>query len=277
MLPVWVTATLLWRQCVGAGSNRPGFRFSGTPLGASGRDFFRVLPCFAEGQCVETAALPRGSLAIRNSREPDGHTLVYTRDEIFAFGSARPRFGQSYHDPIRRNAREPFAHPTLPPGHPHSMAPDQLPRRCRTHRLRAGLQCRPACLIRLRPTVQNAIRKRVRCVPSVNELIWAGSDRVTRQYGVEHMHGFQRIVWSRIGTLAILAGLWPRHVAGRASFPAWETGPRGYARLPPSARLRLVTVSIEVRHAEGFLVGVACQSCECPGGSGIHARSVFDS
>lgn len=38
-----------------------------------------------EGQCVETAALPGGGVAIRNSREPDGPALVYTRAEMDAF------------------------------------------------------------------------------------------------------------------------------------------------------------------------------------------------
>ncbi len=38
-----------------------------------------------EGDCVETAALPDGGAAIRNSREPDGPALVYTRAEMIAF------------------------------------------------------------------------------------------------------------------------------------------------------------------------------------------------
>jgi hypothetical protein len=37
------------------------------------------------GNCVEAAALPDGSVALRNSREPDGAALVYTRAEIGAF------------------------------------------------------------------------------------------------------------------------------------------------------------------------------------------------
>lgn len=37
------------------------------------------------GNCVEAAALPDGSVALRNSREPDGAALVYTRAEIEAF------------------------------------------------------------------------------------------------------------------------------------------------------------------------------------------------
>lgn len=42
------------------------------------------------GNCVEVAALPDGSVALRNSRHPDGPALVYTRAEITAFvGGAR--------------------------------------------------------------------------------------------------------------------------------------------------------------------------------------------
>ncbi|HUC21423.1 MAG TPA: DUF397 domain-containing protein [Streptosporangiaceae bacterium] len=37
------------------------------------------------GNCVEVAALPDGSVAMRNSREPAGPALVYTRPEIDAF------------------------------------------------------------------------------------------------------------------------------------------------------------------------------------------------
>lgn len=37
------------------------------------------------GNCVEAAALPDGQVAVRNSREPEGAALVYTRAEIAAF------------------------------------------------------------------------------------------------------------------------------------------------------------------------------------------------
>lgn len=37
------------------------------------------------GNCVEVAALPDGSVAMRNSRHPDGPALIYTRAEITAF------------------------------------------------------------------------------------------------------------------------------------------------------------------------------------------------
>ncbi|MER6629056.1 DUF397 domain-containing protein [Streptomyces sp. NPDC000987] len=38
-----------------------------------------------EGNCVELAALPDGSVAMRNSRHPEGPALVYTGAEISAF------------------------------------------------------------------------------------------------------------------------------------------------------------------------------------------------
>jgi Domain of unknown function (DUF397) len=37
------------------------------------------------GNCVELAALPDGSVAVRNSRDPAGAALVYTRAEVAAF------------------------------------------------------------------------------------------------------------------------------------------------------------------------------------------------
>jgi hypothetical protein len=38
------------------------------------------------GNCVELALLPSGTgIAVRNSRDPNGPALVYTRDEIAAF------------------------------------------------------------------------------------------------------------------------------------------------------------------------------------------------
>jgi hypothetical protein len=37
------------------------------------------------GACVEVAALPKGEVAVRNSRFPSGPALVYTRAEITAF------------------------------------------------------------------------------------------------------------------------------------------------------------------------------------------------
>ena len=37
------------------------------------------------GNCVETAQLPAGEVAVRNSRFPDGPALVFTRAEWDAF------------------------------------------------------------------------------------------------------------------------------------------------------------------------------------------------
>jgi hypothetical protein len=37
------------------------------------------------GNCVEVAELPDGAVAIRNSRDPQGPALVYTRAEVAAF------------------------------------------------------------------------------------------------------------------------------------------------------------------------------------------------
>ncbi|MDQ2790951.1 MAG: DUF397 domain-containing protein [Pseudonocardiales bacterium] len=37
------------------------------------------------GNCVETAALAGGDVAVRNSRHPSGPALIFTRDEVAAF------------------------------------------------------------------------------------------------------------------------------------------------------------------------------------------------
>jgi hypothetical protein len=37
------------------------------------------------GNCVEVAALADGAVAVRNSRDPEGPALVYTRGELAAF------------------------------------------------------------------------------------------------------------------------------------------------------------------------------------------------
>ncbi len=37
------------------------------------------------GNCVEVAKLPDGGCAVRNSRDPQGPALIYTRAEIEAF------------------------------------------------------------------------------------------------------------------------------------------------------------------------------------------------
>ena len=38
----------------------------------------------SQGNCVEMAGLPDGSVAVRNSRHPGGPALVYTKAEIEA-------------------------------------------------------------------------------------------------------------------------------------------------------------------------------------------------
>jgi Domain of unknown function (DUF397) len=38
----------------------------------------------SQGNCVEMAELPGGSIAVRNSRDPEGPALIYTRPEIEA-------------------------------------------------------------------------------------------------------------------------------------------------------------------------------------------------
>jgi hypothetical protein len=37
------------------------------------------------GDCIEVAALDSGAVAVRNSRDPNGPALIYTRAEIAAF------------------------------------------------------------------------------------------------------------------------------------------------------------------------------------------------
>lgn len=39
----------------------------------------------SQGQCVEVAGLADGQVAIRNSRDPKGPALVYTKVELAAF------------------------------------------------------------------------------------------------------------------------------------------------------------------------------------------------
>ncbi|MGH8967125.1 MAG: DUF397 domain-containing protein [Actinomycetes bacterium] len=37
------------------------------------------------GECVEMAALPDGSIGVRDSKDPDGSVLKFTRAEVRAF------------------------------------------------------------------------------------------------------------------------------------------------------------------------------------------------
>jgi hypothetical protein len=55
---------------------------------------------FSNGNCVEVAELPGGSVGVRNSRDPDGSVLKFTQAEWDAFlGGARrgefDRFGSA--------------------------------------------------------------------------------------------------------------------------------------------------------------------------------------
>ena len=40
------------------------------------------------GNCVEVAALNTGDVAVRNSRQPSGPALIFSRDEMAAFLAA---------------------------------------------------------------------------------------------------------------------------------------------------------------------------------------------
>lgn len=40
---------------------------------------------FANGNCIQVAALPDGSVAIRNSKDPEGPQLHFDNDEWTAF------------------------------------------------------------------------------------------------------------------------------------------------------------------------------------------------
>jgi hypothetical protein len=55
------------------------------PAGAVGVRWIKSSHSNAEGNCVEVAALADGSVALRNSRDPEGPALVYTPAEVAAF------------------------------------------------------------------------------------------------------------------------------------------------------------------------------------------------
>ncbi|MFF0448915.1 DUF397 domain-containing protein [Streptomyces sp. NPDC004609] len=59
--------------------------YNGMPATALAVTWTKSSHSNATGNCVEMAGLPDGSVAIRNSRDPHGPALIYTRDEMAAF------------------------------------------------------------------------------------------------------------------------------------------------------------------------------------------------
>lgn len=58
---------------------------NGVPAGELGEvSWVKSRRSGSQGNCVELAELPGGSVAVRNSRFPEGPALVYTRAEIQA-------------------------------------------------------------------------------------------------------------------------------------------------------------------------------------------------
>ena len=64
------------------------------------------------GTCVEVAELPGGTIALRNSRQPSGPALIYTRAEITAFlsGVKNGEFDDLYQRPDGSVALLPNSH-----------------------------------------------------------------------------------------------------------------------------------------------------------------------
>ena len=59
-----------------------------------GMEWVKSSLSFSNGNCVEVADLPGGEVLVRNSRDPDGPKLCFTRDEWVAFigGAQRGEF-----------------------------------------------------------------------------------------------------------------------------------------------------------------------------------------
>jgi hypothetical protein len=51
----------------------------------SGLDWIKSSLSYANGNCVEVASLPRGTVGVRNSRDATGPVLVFTPDEWHCF------------------------------------------------------------------------------------------------------------------------------------------------------------------------------------------------
>jgi hypothetical protein len=58
--------------------------YNGMPAAELRGAIWRKSSFSGTSNCVEMARLPTGEIAVRNSRDPDGPALVYTRAEIEA-------------------------------------------------------------------------------------------------------------------------------------------------------------------------------------------------
>uniref|UniRef100_UPI003F49A2A6 DUF397 domain-containing protein n=1 Tax=Streptomyces chartreusis TaxID=1969 RepID=UPI003F49A2A6 len=59
---------------------------NGVPAGEIvGVTWLKAKASVGAGECVEVAGLPDGGVAFRNSRDPEGPALVFTRAEVRAF------------------------------------------------------------------------------------------------------------------------------------------------------------------------------------------------
>ncbi|HYY78790.1 MAG TPA: DUF397 domain-containing protein [Actinomycetes bacterium] len=60
--------------------------YNGIPAGQlQGASWRKSGRSSAQGNCVETARLPGGQVAVRNSRHPEGPALIFTDAEVRAF------------------------------------------------------------------------------------------------------------------------------------------------------------------------------------------------